>query len=107
MAEIPSPIAASALQAGFQAREVGRERDAAQAGPAAAANRQVKSVDEAGTTVETADADARVSTDAEGSGSQGRAFGESEEQTDESPPQCSDSGIRRDPDGQLHLDLQA
>lgn len=107
MSESPSPIAASALQAGFQAREVGRERDAAQAGSAAAANRQVKSVDEAGATVETADADARVSTDAEGSGSQGRTFDESEDQTAESPAQRSDSGIRRDPDGQMHLDIQA
>ena len=69
MAEIPSDIASSAAQAGFQAREVAKDRDARSAGQSNAVDRQVKAVGEAGTTVETTDGDTRISSDAEGTGS--------------------------------------
>ena len=106
MAEIPSDIASSAAQAGYQAREVGKERGARGAAQAHAANHQIKAVDESGSTVETEDADTRVFTDAEGGGSQGRAF-EEEHPESETPADSPDKGITRDQDGQLHLDLEA
>ena len=103
MAEIPSDIASSAAQAGFRARETARERDGQRAGQASAADRQIRAVDKADTTVETGDDDTQVFSDAEGAGSQGRDFEDSAEQEAES----ADDGIRRDDDGQLHLDLEA
>lgn len=107
MTDMPSPIASSAAQSAYQAREVAQERDARRSQQTQAAAQQVRSIDEAGRTVDTADADDRVFTDAEGQGSQGRS-------TDNPPlpqPQESQSeetdGITRDADGQIHLDLQA
>jgi len=105
MAEIPSDIASSAAQAGFQAREVHREREAGRTGQAQIADRQVKAVSDAGEVVDTDDADTRVFADSEGSGSQGRAF---EEAGGESSREDQETeGIIRDADGQLHLDLEA
>jgi len=108
--EIPSDIATSAAQAGFLAREVGKDREASRAGQVHAANRQVKALDEAGATVETTDADSRVFTDAEGGGSQGR-FAEdesSETSIDENPiPPDDKSGVTRDDTGHFHVDLEA
>ena len=79
MAEIPPDIPSSAAQAGFQAREVAKERDARRVASSDAANRQAQSVDEAGRTVETTDDDVAIFADAEGTGSQGRAFEEEKE----------------------------
>ncbi len=107
MAEIPSHISSSAAQAGFQSREVGRERDAGRAGQANATQRQIKSVEEASDTVDTTDFDTRVTTDSEGSGSQGRSFEEDNPMEDSSTDQASVPGVTKDEDGQLHLDLEA
>ncbi len=51
------------------------------------------------------DNDSRVHTDAEGSGGQGGSTGE--EHSESKNDADSDSGIRRDDDGQLHVDLEA
>lgn len=108
MTQIPSDVPASAAQAGFQANEVAKEREARRAGLSHAANRQVRTVDEAGTTVDTEDADVAVFSDAEGTGSQGR-----EREKEETPPDAEkdaaggDQGITKDVDGQLHVDLEA
>ena len=107
MAEIPSDIASSAAQAGFQAREVGKEREARRAEQTHAANRQVKTLDETDATVDTADTNTQVFTDAEGSGSQGRA---TEEKTSDQPQHTAEpphGGITTDSDGQTHVDLEA
>ena len=106
MAEIPSDIASSAAQAGYQAREVGKERGSRGAAQAHAANHQIKAVDESGSTVETEDADTQVFTDAEGGGSQGRDLEEEPSET-EGAGDSSATGITQDQDGQLHLDLEA
>ncbi len=58
----------------------------------------------AGTVGET-DNDSRVHTDAEGSGGQGGSDGE--EHAESKNGADSGSGIRRDDDGQLHVDLEA
>jgi len=107
MAEIPSDIASSAAQAGFQAREVGKARAASQAGLAQAAARQAKQSDELEVTVEITDDNTKISTNAEGSGSQGRS--EEEDASDSEQPDAGDAigGVTTDEDGQQHLDLQA
>ena len=106
MAEIPSDIASSAAQAGYKGTEVAKVRDARRAGQAQTADRQIKAVDEAGSTVDTEDADTRVFADAEGSGSQGRPFDEGAAGKEETA-ETDTRGITRDVDGQLHLDLEA
>ena len=106
MSEIPSDVAASAAQAGFQGREVAKEREARRAGQADAVQRQVKTVDEAGNTVETTDQDAAVFTDAEGGGSEGREHEEAGPETGEAKKPPTNNGITRDDDGQLHVDIE-
>lgn len=108
MAEIPSGLGASAAQAGFQAQDVSKARDANSANRVDAANRRTQAVDQAASSVDTDDRDAQVFTDAEGAGSQGRQLDEDQtpDQTDDqSPPEPP--GITRDEDGKLHLDLEA
>lgn len=107
MAEIPSHIASSAAQAGFQSREVGRDRDAQRAGQAAIAQRQIKSVEEASDTVETTDSDTRVTSDSEGAGSQGRTSEQELPKDESSETQETPPGVTEDDDGHLHLDLEA
>ena len=107
MAEIPSDISSSAAQAGYQGRETGKAIGARRAGAANAADRFVKAVDDADTTVETTDNDTQVFADAEGTGSSGRELGE--EQQEQLPDDTGeeDSGIIHGEDGQVHLDLEA
>jgi len=106
MTEIPPDISSSAAQAGFQAQEVSKEREARRAGQAHAASSQARSATEAGSTVETSDADVAVFADSEGSGSQGRPFEESPTPETQDAPQ-GDGGVTTDADGQVHLDLEA
>ncbi len=107
MAEIPPDIPASAAQAGFQAREAAKERDARRAGQAEIADRRIKTVDEAGGTVETSDSDVAIFADTEGHGSQGRAF-EEEGQENQQDTQPGDAkGITKGEDGSFHIDLEA
>ena len=108
MADIPAGgVEASAAQAGYQAREAARAREAATAGRANAKDRQTKAVDEAASSVDTEDNDAQVFADAEGTGSQGRPFPE-ENEADQGTGASGDSseGITEGEDGQLHLDLE-
>ena len=57
--------------------------------------------------MDTTDADARVFADAEGGGSQGRPFEEARHEQPSADAGGPFSGITEDPDGQLHIDLQA
>ena len=108
MSEIPSHLAISGAQAGLQAQEVSRQSDAQRAGQVDAAKRQVNTVNEADTTVETSDEDVAVFTNAEGGGSQGRE--EEQPGQDQTNPESTDQptgGITRDDTGQLHIDIEA
>jgi hypothetical protein len=109
MAEIPTDLPASAAQSTVQAREIAKDRDARQAGEAAASNRQLKSVDEAGSTVETGDEDVAVFADAEGTGSQGRMLDteEAPDTEEEADDGSRRGGVTRGDDGQLHVDIEA
>lgn len=107
MAEIPSDIASSAAQAGFQSREVGKARDAARAAQANAAARQSNAVSQAGETVETEDADAQIFSDSEGAGGQGRQLDDETAGATDGDAAKSTGGITKGEDGRLHLDLEA
>ncbi len=107
MAEMPADIASSAAGAPIQAREAVKEREARRAGQVQAADRQVKSIDEAGSTVDTDDADTQVFADAEGTGSAGREFEEEGGDDAQSAAETSDDGVTHDEDGKPHLDLKA
>ncbi len=63
--------------------------------------------EKAAETVGEADNDSRVHTDAEGSGGQGRSTGDEHAESKHDDNADADSGIRRDDDGQLHVDLEA
>ncbi|RJP31922.1 MAG: hypothetical protein C4547_14760 [Phycisphaerales bacterium] len=109
MSEIPSHIAVSGAQAGYQSQDVARARDAARAGQANAVDRQVKSLNEQDTTVETSDSDTAVFTDSEGAGSQGRSFESADEREDDPAGRggTGDPGLTTGDDGRLHVDLEA
>ncbi|MFQ5489177.1 MAG: hypothetical protein ACE5GE_00535 [Phycisphaerae bacterium] len=104
---IPSDIAGSALQAGYQARNASKGRDAERATAASNADKSAKAIDEADTTVETGDSDAAVYTDAEGAGSQGRVFSDDVEADEDEQSDGSDQDRPGNSDDQPHLDIQA
>ncbi len=107
MSTIPPNLVGPIVQSGAAQKQAARalegEREQ-QSNAVAAGNKMSEKA--AGTVGET-DNDSRVHTDAEGSGGQGGSAGEehAESQPDENAE--SDSGIRRDDDGQLHVDLEA
>jgi len=105
MAGIPSDIAGSALQAGFQARKAAQAGQSERAGQGQAASR---AVDDSGNTIETSDNDAQVYADAEGTGSKGRVFEEDvlEPEDREDEQEESDGGTPPGEGGQ-HLDIEA
>lgn len=107
MADSPSPIASSAAGAPLQAKDAAEAREARRAGQHNAARTHVKIVDDAGATVETTDADSRVFTDAEGTGSQGRQLDDELEPAEQHSAGAEPEGITKDKDGKIHLDLQA
>ena len=108
MADIPPSVIGSSIQAGYQQADVAKSRDAERADQTRAARRGVKSVDDAGTTIETGDDDTAVFTDAEGAGGQGRHAEEEagEAQTDEAQTDPN-GGDSTDGDGPQHIDIEA
>jgi hypothetical protein len=81
---IPSDIAGSAAQAGYQAREATRTRDAQREGQSLTAKDHSRAVDESSAVIDTSDEGTSVYADAEGTGGQGRHFeGEERENTTE------------------------
>jgi hypothetical protein len=101
MSAVPPNLSASVLQSNLVQRQAAGVRDAERNQRAGAERQQARAVDQADSTVETADDMTEVFTDAEGSGSQGRAFDTPEETT--STEMTQDEG-----DGEGHiLDLEA
>lgn len=81
--------------------------EARRAGQHHAIRRQAQSLNDAEATVETTDADARVFSDTEGTGSQGRDLDDHQPRQDAQNQSKSSAGFTVDKDGQLHLDLEA
>ncbi len=105
MSVVPPDIVGSALQAGFAQREASRTPDAARTGQVQATERQLRTVDEAASNVETTDDDTKVFADAEGAGGQGRAFHEaSAEETEDGK---GEGKAPEESSGRRHLDIQA
>ena len=107
MSGIPSDVAGSALQAGFQARDVAKVRDADRVGQAHATKNTSKTVDEAGSTAATTENDTAVFADAEGTGSKGRAYQDELLENQAEQQEADTDGVTTDADGNLHLDLEA
>ncbi|MCH7701977.1 MAG: hypothetical protein IID37_09835 [Planctomycetes bacterium] len=108
MSGIPSDIAASALQAGYQAREAAKLGTKERSGTVGADGGRERKVDEAGEVVETSDHDTQVFADADGAGSQGRSVEEEAAgAVAEKPTTAESDGISHDADGNTHLDLEA
>ena len=106
MSGVPPPVIGSALQAGLAQRQASTAREAEE-GRSDSANRiKAARTEEMQFTVETTDGEMRVNTEGGGRGGQGRVLtGEKEEEPEQQAPEGS--GITVDPDGQLHLDLEA
>ena len=105
MSTIPPNIVGPIVQSGAAQKQAARalEGEREQQSNAVAAGNKIS--EKAAETVGETDNDARVHTDAEGSGGQGGSSGE-----EHAGPEHDDndqSGIRRDDDGQLHVDLEA
>lgn len=103
MSTMPPNVVGSVLQSHLAQHQVSVVRDTEESQRESANRRQATAVDEKDTTVGTTDTDTAIHPDAEGTGSQGRAFSSPEEETeqggDESNPPLGDEG--------RHLDLQA
>ncbi len=102
MSAIPPNPLASVLQSPLAQGQAAGIRDVESAQRASAERRQTRAVDASDSTVETTDNDTQIYADAEGSGSQGRAFSENPQQTD-----SDDEAPSSDAPQGRHLDLEA
>ncbi len=103
MSSVPPNLVGPILQSGLVQRQVSKVRDNERAAQVNADRSQNLAIDEKDTTVETTDNDTQVHTDAEGGGSQGRAFTEPEENEE----QGALDEERPDGDHGRHIDLEA
>jgi len=103
MSAVPPHFAASVLQSNLAQRQVSAVRDAERNQRASADTQQARAVDQADSTVEVTDDASEVYTDAEGAGSQGRAFSTPEE---EPAIDAAESEFGEPGDGH-HIDLSA
>ncbi len=105
MSTIPPNLVGPIVQSGAAQKQAARalEGEREQQSNAVVAGKKMS--EQAADTVGEADNDSRVHADAEGSGSQGRSEGE--EHAESKHDDNADAGIRRDDDGQLHVDLEA
>ena len=107
MSTIPPNLVGPIVQSGAAQKQAARalEGEREQQSNAVVAGNKI-SEKAAGTVGET-DNDSRVHADAEGSGGQGGSTGEEHTESKNDDNAESDAGIRRDDDGQLHVDLEA
>jgi hypothetical protein len=101
MSSVPPNLVGPILQTPLAQRQVSAVRGNEDAQRASAARKQGLTSQEQASTVETTDSDTQIHTDAEGTGSQGRAF--SEQPGDEEPLENAPD----DPDEGRLLDLEA
>jgi len=103
MSSLPPNLVGPILQSPLAQRQIARVRDNQQAQEASLRHQQTHAVDQQDSTVETTDGDTQVHSDAEGMGSQGRAF------TGDQPEQPEEAAAEKSPDTPegRHIDLQA
>ena len=104
MSTLPPNVVGSVLQSNLAQRQVSTIRDGEDSQRVMANRRQAATIDEKDTTVGTADTDTQIHTDAEGSGSQGRAFSEPQEEGLEQD--AAESGLLTDDEGR-NIDFRA
>jgi len=102
MSSLPPNLVGPILQSHLAQRQVSNVRNTERSQQINAERQQTAAIDEKDTTVETTDNDTAVHSDAEGQGSQGRAFTAPEEPEE---PQSEPSSP--DEDQGQHIDLQA
>lgn len=102
MSAMPPNVVGSALQSHLTQRQVSLARETEETQRDSATRRQASAVDERDTTVGTADTDTQIHSDAEGTGSQGRAFSEPEKQEEQDAAEATPLG-----DEGRNIDLQA
>ncbi|HPD29544.1 MAG TPA: hypothetical protein PLL20_06085 [Phycisphaerae bacterium] len=102
MSAMPPNIVGSVLQSHIAQHQVSTVREADESQRDSAGRRQASVVDERDTTVGTTDTDTQIHADAEGTGSQGRAFSSPEEQEQNADQSHSPQG-----DEGRNIDLQA
>lgn len=101
MSAVPPNLAASILQSNLAQRQVSAVRDAERNQRTSADRQQARAVDQADSTVAGTDDSSEIYADAEGAGSQGRAFSNPDEQP------APDSPAPDQPDEGQHIDLSA
>jgi hypothetical protein len=102
---VPPPAIGSAIQTAQSQRQATDAARVDEARQAHAQRTQVARNEEMDSTVETTDAQMQVNTDGGGLGSQGRTA--QPENEGEEPVEEEQTGITRDENGQIHLDLEA
>ena len=103
MSTVPPNLVGPILQSNLAQRQVSQVRDNERAQETSAQRQQSKAINEKDSTVETTDDDTQVHADAEGTGSQGRAFSEPEE-AEEQP---GDSDSEPESEEGRHIDFEA
>jgi len=103
MSSLPPNLVGPILQSHLAQRQVSHVRDNERVQQSTFNRQQTNAIDEQDSTVETDDGDTQVHADAEGTGSQGRAFSEGEQP--ETPAVETDAAD--DQQEGLHIDLQA
>jgi type IV secretory pathway TrbL component len=100
MTALPPNMVGSVLQSHLAQHQVSVARETEESQRDNASRRQASAADERDTTVGTTDTDTQIHSDAEGTGSQGRAFNSPEEEVeqdaDELPPPQGDEGRNLD-----------
>lgn len=99
---VPPNFAASILQSNLTQRQVTAVRDSERNQRVSADRQQARAIDQADSTVSMTDDSSEIYTDAEGAGSQGRAFSEPQPDASTEPDVESATG-----DEGQHLDLSA
>ncbi len=105
MSAVPPNMVGPILQSSLTARQVSNARSGEEAQRTSADRKQTAAIDERDTTVETTDNDTQVHTDAEGLGSQGRAFSRPEDVDPEA--ENDDQPAADDQDAGRHIDFEA
>ncbi len=103
MSAIPPNLVGPILQSPLAQGQISAARDNEEAQRAAGDRRQSGAITEADSTVETTDNDTAVYADAEGAGSQGRAFSEPRQENAESDAQTT----AHPTDTGQHIDIEA
>ncbi len=103
MTAMPPNVVGSVLQSHMAQHQVSATRETEESQRDNASRRQASAVDERDTTVGTTDTDTQIHSDAEGTGSQGRAFSSPEE---EAEPDADESNSPQGDEGR-NLDLTA